>query len=75
MRRRFKQTVPFEQRLIEEAAKLRKQAHDTAPGVERERLIRLARQAETASGISELLRSPGLQPPTKCATSTSRRRC
>jgi hypothetical protein len=62
-RRRFKQTETLEQRLTEEAAKLRKEAQGTPPGVERERLIRRARQAETASHMSEWLTSPGLQPP------------
>ena len=63
LRRRFKQTESFEQRLSQQAAKLRKQAQDTAPGMAREQLIRMARQAETASHMSEWLRSPGLQPP------------
>jgi hypothetical protein len=63
MRHRFKQTEPLERRLVEEAAKLRKEAQGTPPGVERERLIRRARLAETASHMSEWLMSPGLQPP------------
>jgi len=63
MRRRFKQTETLEQRLTEEAAKLRKEAQGTPPGITRERLIRRARQAETASHLSEWLMSPGLQPP------------
>lgn len=63
MRRRFQQTAPLEQRLTEEAAKLRKEAKGTPPGIERERLIRRARQAENASHINEWLRSPGLQAP------------
>jgi hypothetical protein len=52
-RRRFKQTQSFEQRLIEEAAKLRNEARETAPGAERESLMRRARQAETASHMRE----------------------
>jgi hypothetical protein len=64
MRRRFKQTVPLNQRLTEEAQRLRKEAQGTRPGIDRERLIRRARQAETASHIDEWLSSPGLQPPT-----------
>ena len=63
MPRRFSQTETLEQRLVEEAAKLRKEAQGTPPGIERERLIRRARQAETASHMSEWLMSPGLQPP------------
>jgi hypothetical protein len=62
-RRRFKQTETLEQRLTDEAAKLRKEAQGTPPGFERERLIRRARQAETASHINQWLSSPGLQAP------------
>ena len=51
------------QRLNEEAQRLRKEAMGTQPGVERERLIRKARQAETASHIDKWLSSPGLQAP------------
>ena len=62
-RRRFQQKQSLEQRLSEEAEKLRKEAQDVPPGVEREQLIRRARQAETASHMSEWLSSPGLHPP------------
>ena len=61
-RRHFTQTHPLEVRLANEAAKLRKEARGMPHGVERERLIRRARQAETGSHLSEWLRSPGLQP-------------
>lgn len=63
MRRRFKQTTSLKQRLDEEAERLRGKAKSLPPGSERERATRKARQAETASHISEWLRSPGLQPP------------
>jgi hypothetical protein len=62
-RRRFTQTEPLEKRLTAEAARLRKEARGTPPGIERERLIRKARQAETASHIQKWLASPGLQAP------------
>jgi len=62
-RRRLKQTSPLETRLCEEAAHLRKQAQGTHPGVERERLLQKARQAEVAAQMSDWLQSPGLQPP------------
>ena len=62
-RRHFKQSDLLADRLAEEAAKLRKEAQGTPPGIARERLIRRARQAETGSRVSEWLRSPGLQPP------------
>jgi hypothetical protein len=62
-RRRFTQTDSLEARLAEEAAKLRKQAEGMPHGIERDRLMRLARQAESGSHMSGWLRSPGLQPP------------
>jgi hypothetical protein len=62
-RRRLKQTTPLDQRLEEQAERLRKEAKGTPPGVEREKLIRRARQAETAAHIQEWLTSSGLQPP------------
>ena len=62
-RRRFKQIDPLDKHLSEEAERLRKEARGTPPGVERDRLIRLARQAETGARISDWLRSPGLRPP------------
>jgi len=49
------------QRLKEQAERLRKE-EGTPPGIEREKLIRQARQAETASHAG-MLSSPGLQPP------------
>jgi hypothetical protein len=61
--RRFTQAIPFEARFAEEAKRLRKEARGTPPGVERERLIRKARQAETATHIQKWLASPGLQAP------------
>jgi hypothetical protein len=62
-RRRFKENAPLDQRLTEQAERLRKEARGTPPGVMRDQLIRQARQAETASHMSEWLTSPGLQPP------------
>ncbi|MGE9008827.1 hypothetical protein ACO2JO_09625 [Leptospira interrogans] len=62
-RRSFKQTAPLDQRLTEEAERLRKEARGTPPGVARDNLIRRARQAETASHMQEWLASPGLQSP------------
>ena len=60
-RRRFTQTEPLEKRLADEITRLRKEARATPPGIERERLIRKARQAETASHMQEWLMSRGLQ--------------
>jgi hypothetical protein len=63
-RRRFKQrTKTFEEHLAEEADRFREAAKDLPQGMARELLLRRARQAETASHVSDWLRSPGLQPP------------
>jgi hypothetical protein len=62
-RRRFKQSQSLEERLVDEAKRLREQAKLLRPGAARDELIRRARQAETGSHMSEWLRSPGLQQP------------
>jgi hypothetical protein len=62
-RRRFKQTSTLEERLAEEAKRLKELANSLPPGVERDGLIRKARQAETASHLGDWLASSGLQPP------------
>jgi hypothetical protein len=62
-RRRFKQTQTLEERLTEEADRLRSEAKGTPTGIEREELIRRARRAETAAQMNQWLTSPGLQPP------------
>jgi hypothetical protein len=61
--RRFKELAPLDQRLAEEAERLRKEARGTPRGVEREKLIRRARQAETAARMHEWMMSPGLKAP------------
>jgi len=48
-RHSFKRSAPLDQRLEEQAKRLRKEAKGTPPGVEREKLIRQARQARTYS--------------------------
>jgi len=63
-RRRFKQTQSLEERLSEEAKRLRADAKLLPPGAVRDELILRARQAETGSHMSEWLSSPGLQTPT-----------
>jgi hypothetical protein len=62
-RRRFKQTQSLEERLSQQAKRLREEARLLPPGAAREALLRRARQAETGSHMSEWLRSPELQPP------------
>jgi hypothetical protein len=49
--------------LVEHAKAAREQAKKLPPGKERERLVRRARQSETASHIDEWLSSPGLRAP------------
>jgi hypothetical protein len=62
-RRRFKQTVSLEERLAEEARRLREEAELLPHGPVREAALRKARQAETGSHMSEWLKSQGLKPP------------
>lgn len=62
-RRRFKQTDILEERLAQEAIRLREEAKAMKPGAERDALLRRARQAATGAHMSEWLRSPGLRPP------------
>ena len=62
-RRHFKQIQPLEERLADEAKRLREQAELLPPGAVRDAVLRKARQAETRSYVSEWLRSPGLQAP------------
>jgi hypothetical protein len=57
-RRRFKQTPALDQRLTEQAERLRKEARGTPPGVARDKLMQRARQAETASQMQEWLKAP-----------------
>jgi hypothetical protein len=61
--RRHNSVQPFGPGLSEEAECLREQAKMVPPGIERDELLREARQADTAAHIDEWLSSPGLQPP------------
>jgi hypothetical protein len=63
-RRHFTHTTTLGERLAQEAERLRQEAKGTPPGIERERMIRRARQAETALHVNEWLCSPGLKAPT-----------
>jgi hypothetical protein len=62
-RRRFTQTAPLEERLEEQAKRLRQEARGTPPGIERDKLIRRARQAETAAQINQWVSTKGLNAP------------
>jgi hypothetical protein len=55
--------LPFEQRLAQEAHRVKERAKSLPHGRKRELLSRKARQLETALHINEWLSSPGLRPP------------
>jgi hypothetical protein len=61
--RHFTHAATLEERPAQEAERLRQEAKGTPPGIERERMIHRARQAETATHVNEWLSSPGLQAP------------
>ncbi|MCJ9700014.1 hypothetical protein MOV74_02715 [Bradyrhizobium sp. SHOUNA76] len=60
-RRRVKQTRSLEERLAEQAAKLKALADRLPAGSEREGLLRRARLADTGAHLSDWLTSPGLR--------------
>ena len=60
-RRRVKQTNSLEERLLERTRQLRQQAAVLPPGIEKEALLKLARQAEAGARMTEWLRAPSLQ--------------
>jgi len=62
-RRRLKQLKSLEERLAEDAKRLREEAKLLPPGAMRDATLKKARQAETGSHMSAWLRSPELQPP------------
>jgi hypothetical protein len=63
-RRHFKHTLSFEERLAEEAKRLRAEARLLPPSALRDVLIRKARQLEIGARMNEWLSSPGLKAPT-----------
>jgi hypothetical protein len=64
-RRRFKQTKPLKDRLLEEAHNLREGARLLPCGPLRDSALRRARHLETAAHMDDWLNSPGLRPPKK----------
>ena len=60
-RRRFKQTVPFKDRLMIFAQDMPNEASMLPAGKDRDDLMTRARAADTAAALDELVRSPGLQ--------------
>ena len=63
-RRHVTHTLTLQERLAQEAERPRQEAKGTPSGIERERMIRRAREAETALYVNEWLSSPGLKVPT-----------
>jgi hypothetical protein len=62
-RRRFKHTLTLEERLAEEAKRLREEAEKLPPGPEQASLLQKARENEMVVHLAEWITSPGLQPP------------
>jgi hypothetical protein len=62
-RRRLKQSTTLKERLTRWAEDVRRQALKLPPGVERDSLLKKARQADTASLLDDWANSPALQPP------------
>jgi hypothetical protein len=63
LRSRLKRFKSLEERLIEDAKRLREEDRLLKLSVAREQVLRKARQAETGARATEWLRSPRLQPP------------
>ena len=63
-RRRFRQIRTLNERLEDEAKRLRAEARALPPGRCREMLLRRVRQDEMAMQIDAWLHSPGLKAPT-----------
>lgn len=61
MRSTVKQSRTLHHGLLDHVARLRSEALGTPPGYARDRLTRLAKEAETACHIEAWLSSPGLQ--------------
>ena len=62
-RRRFKQSMSLNDRLIAFAKEARERAEQLPAGLVRDDLLKKARQAETTSHLDDWINSPGLQHP------------
>lgn len=62
-RRRIKHTLTFEERITQQARRLRDEARKMPMGKTRDDLLKRARHAETAVGIIGWLTSPDHKPP------------
>ncbi len=63
MRRRFEQSVSLQDRVIEWAAAVRKEAAALPSGAEQDTLLKKVRQTETAMKLDKWADTAGLQPP------------
>lgn len=62
-RRRVKQTMTLQDRLVAEAQRQRAKADGMPPGRDRDEILQHAQEIETTAELSGWLNSPGLQPP------------
>jgi hypothetical protein len=62
-RRRFEQSTSLKDRLAAFAKEAREKASLLQPGIEKDELLKKARQADVASHLSDWTNSPGLRPP------------
>jgi hypothetical protein len=62
-RRRFNQSMSFRDRLATFAQNAREEAARLPPSMERDDVLRKARQADTAAHLDDWANSPGLQAP------------
>jgi hypothetical protein len=62
-RRRFKQEISLQDRIVEWANGVRAEAAAMLPGPDRDELLKKVRQAETAMHLDDWANSPGLRPP------------
>jgi hypothetical protein len=63
LRRRFEQVITLKDQLIQQAQNLRMQAEEMPAGIQRDELLKLARQEERTADAEAWLASPGLRPP------------
>jgi hypothetical protein len=61
--RHIEHVHPLDERLAQEAVRLREAAKVMKPGATRQQMLRKAREAEIAAHITSWISSPGLQRP------------
>jgi hypothetical protein len=63
VRRHVEHAEPLDERLVQEALRLKEEAKRLGPGKRRQEMLRRARKAEVAASIVCWITSPGLPPP------------